>query len=82
MNIPQPIEPKVEHRLIPPYHEPIVRPPPRPPDATGVKDIRQDLPDLDTDRKIEFEENSPHQEVITSEMYERPVNCIFKSLLK
>ena len=49
-----------------------MRPPPKPPDATGVKDIRQDLPDLDMGRKIEFEEHSPHQEGIISDMYERP----------
>ena len=59
----QPIEPTVEHRPIPPYHEPFVRPPPRPPHATGVKDNRKDLLDLDTDRKIDFEENSPHRRV-------------------
>ena len=39
---------------------------------TAVKDSRKDLQDLDMDRKIEFEENSPHQEGIISEMYERP----------
>ena len=72
MNITQPIEPRVKHRPIPPYHEPIVRPPPRPPDATSVHDSRHDLPDLDTDRKIKFEENSPHQEDIISETCERP----------
>ena len=41
------------------YHEPFVRPPPRPPDVTAMKDNRKDLSDIDTDRKIEFEENSP-----------------------
>ena len=71
VNITQPIEPRVEHRPIPPYHEPIERPPPRPPDATGVKDTKKDLLDLDTDRKIEFEENPPHQEGIISKTYER-----------
>ena len=37
-----------------------------------MKDNRKDLLDIDTDRKIEFEENSPHQEGIISERYERP----------
>ena len=68
-SITQPLEPRIDPRPIPPYHEPFVRPPPRPPDVTAVKDNRKDLQDLD--RKIKFEENSPHQEGIISEMYER-----------
>ena len=71
-SIAQPVELQIEHRPIPPYHEPFLRPPPRLPDATGVKDSRKDLLDLDTDRNIDFEENSPYQEGIISEMYERP----------
>ena len=46
-SITQPIEPRIEHRPIPPYHEPFLRPPPRPPHATGVKDNRKGLLDLD-----------------------------------
>ena len=72
MNIIQPIELRVECRPIPLYHGPFVRPPPRPPDATIVRDNRKDLSDWDMDRKIEFEEHSPHQEGLISEMYERP----------
>ena len=72
VNIIQPIELRVEHRPIPPYHGPFLRPLPRPPDATSVKDNRKDLSDLDKDREIKFEENSPHQEGIISEMYESP----------
>ena len=71
-SITQPTESVAAHRPIPPYHEPFVRPPPRAPDVTAVKDNRKDLSELDTDRKIEFEENSPHQEGIISETYERP----------
>ena len=37
-----------------------------------MKDNRKDLSDFDMDRKNEFEENSPHQEGIISETYERP----------
>ena len=70
-SITQPLEPRMDPRSIPPYHEPFLRPPPRPPDVTAVKDSRKDLQDLDMDRKIEFEENSPHQEGIISETYER-----------
>ena len=71
-SIPKPIESTIDHRPILPYHEPFVRPPPRPPDVTDVKDNRKDLSDIDMDRKIKFEENSPHQEGIISETYERP----------
>ena len=71
-SIAQPIEPMAEHKPIPLYHEPFVRPPSRPSDATTVRDNRKNLLDFDMDRKIEFEENSPHQEGIISETYERP----------
>ena len=71
-SITQPIEPIVKHRPILPYCEPFVRPPPRPPNETAVKDNRKDLSDMDMDRKINFEEKSPHQEGIISETYERP----------
>ena len=63
-SITQPIEPRIDNRPILSYHEPFVRPPPRPPDVTAMKDNRKGLPDLDRDRKIEFEENSPYQEGI------------------
>ena len=49
-----------------------MRPPPRLPDATDVKDNRKDLLDLDINRNIDFEANSPLQEGIILEMYERP----------
>ena len=71
-SITQPVEPRIEHRPIPPYHEPLLRPPSRPPATTDVKDNRKDLLDLDMDRNIDFEENSPYQEGIISETYERP----------
>ena len=71
-SITQPLEARIDPRPIPPYHEPFLRPPPRPPDVTAVKDSRKDLQDLDMDSKIEFEENSSHQEGIISETYERP----------
>ena len=66
-----PLESRIDPGPIPPYHEPFLKPLPRSPDETTVKDSRKDLQDSDTDRKIEFEENSPHQEGIISETYER-----------
>ena len=43
-----------------------------PPDITDLLDSQKDLLDNDLDRKIEIEENSPFQEGIISEIYERP----------
>ena len=37
-----------------------------------MRETRKDLLDLDTDRNIDFEQNSPYQEGINSETYERP----------
>ena len=74
-DIKQPIGPRIDHRPIQFYPEPTLRPPPRPPDW---KETRRDLSDLDMDRNIDFEENSPYQEGIISEMYERPDTSYFK----
>ena len=51
-SITQPIEPIVDHRPISPYHEPFMRPSPRSPDATAVKDNGEDLSDLDMDNQF------------------------------
>ena len=45
---------------------------------SDLKDTRKDLLDLDTDRNINFEENSPYQEGIISETYERWDKSYFK----
>ena len=68
----QQIGPKIQHRPFPLYHDPHVRPPPKPPDITDPLDSQKDLLDNDLDRKVEIEENSPFQEGIISEIYERP----------
>ena len=68
----QQIGPKIQHRPSPPYHNPYTRPAPRPPDITDPLDSWKDLLDNNSDRKIEIEENSPFQEGIISEIYERP----------
>ena len=67
----QPIGPKIQHRPSPPYHDPYARPPPRPPDVTNPIDSWKDLLDNDLDRHVDIEENSPFQEGIISEIYER-----------
>ena len=66
------IGPKIQHRPSPPYHDPYARPPPRPPDVTDPLDSQKDLLDNDLDRNVDIEENSPFQEGIISEIYERP----------
>ena len=72
MCIIQPIGPKIQHRPSPPYHDPYSRPPLRPPDVTNLIDSQKDLLDNNLDRKIDIEGNSPFQEGIISETYERP----------
>ena len=68
----QPIGFKIQHRPSPPYHDLYERPPPRPPDVTNLIDSWRDLLDTDLDRNVDIEENSPFQEGIISENYERP----------
>ena len=72
IHIIQLIGPKIQHRPSPPYHNPYARPLPRPPDVTNSIDSWKDLLDTDLDRKVQIEENSPFQEGIISETYERP----------
>ena len=74
-DIKQPMHPRIENRPIPFYPDPILRPPPRPPD---LKETRRDLLDLDMEININFEENSPYQEGIISETYERSDRSYFK----
>ena len=68
----QQVGPKIQHRPDPPYHDQYTRPPPKPLDITDPLDSWKDLLDNDSDRKVEIEENSPFQEGIISEIYERP----------
>ena len=68
----QPIGPKIQHRPSQPYHNPYARPPPRPPDVTNSIDSQKDVLETNIDRNVDIEENSPFQEGIISETYERP----------
>ena len=67
-----PIGLKIQHRSSPPYCNPYARPPPRPPDVTNLIDSQRDLLDTDLDKNVYIEENSPFQEGIILETYERP----------
>ena len=79
-HIPQQIGSKIQHRPTPSYHDPYARPPPKPPDISDPLDSWKDLLDNDSDRKVEIEENSPFQEGIISEIYERPDNSYMQEL--
>ena len=69
VDIRQPIGPRLENRQTPPYTNPIMGPPPRPPDLEDNN--RRDLrPNLITDPNIEVEKNSPDQEGNILETYE------------
>ena len=74
-SITQSIGLRIKHESIPFYPDLILRLPSRPPDSN---DTGKDLSDLDMDRNIDFEENSPYQEGIISETYERPDKSYFK----
>ena len=65
------IGPKIHHRPSPPYYDSYMRPPPKHPDTIDTLDSWKDLLENDSDRKVEIEENSPFQEGIISEIYER-----------
>ena len=57
--------------MLPPYLVPPSRPPPKPPDNLSKKQEAESS-------KIEIEENSPFQESIISEVYERPDKSYFQ----
>ena len=62
-------------RKVPIFPDPLLRPPPKLPD---LKENRRDLSGLDMDINTDFEENTPYQEGIISEMYERPDKSYIK----
>ena len=76
-DIRQLIGPRLETTQIPPYINPIMRPPPRPPDLDD-NNRRDPRPNFITEPNIDFEENSPHQEGIISETYESPDKSYIK----
>ena len=58
-------------RQVPPYPEPYLKSPSRLPDMRESCRTLSDL-DIDANINIDFEENSPYQEGIISEIYGRP----------
>ena len=63
--------PQVEKMKSPNYPDPVMKPPPRPPDKIAQNDRQINL-DLDLEINKDFEENSPYQEGIMPEIYQRP----------
>ena len=63
--------PQVTEVQTPFYPDPLMKPPPRLPDKV-VQNNRQINLDLDVEINKDFEENSPYQEGIISEIYQRP----------
>ena len=61
-------------KMLPPYLVQPSRPPPKPPDNLSKKQETKES------SKIEIEENSPFQESIISEVYERPDKSYFQEL--
>ena len=53
------------------------RPPPKPAEIP-LQQIPRKLIHLDTDINMDFEENSPYQEGVISEMYQRPNRSYFQ----
>ena len=62
-------------KMLPPYLVPPIRPPPKPQDNLSKKQEVESS-------KIEIEENSPYQESIISEVYERPDKSYFQELIE
>ena len=65
------IRPTVTEIKIPIYPDPFMKPPPRPPNIKAQDERNINL-DLDLEINKDFEENSPYQEGIISEIYQRP----------
>ena len=75
----QPIGHRIEARQVPIYPDPLLRLPPRPPD---LRENGKGFTDLDMGISTDFEENSPFQEGIISETYERPDRSYIKEPLE
>ena len=73
------IRPTVTEIKIPNYPDPLIKPPPRPPDIKVQGDRKINL-DLDLEINKDFEDNSLHQEGIISEIYQRPDKTQFLEL--
>ena len=73
---------RILERKKPAYADPIYRSPPKPTEIPmhliPKKALDLDINSLEQDIDIYFEENSPHQEGIISEAYQRPDKSYFQ----
>ena len=67
------IRPKVTETQTPIYLDPLMKPPHRPPHEKMQDDRKINL-DLDLEINKDFEENSPYQQGIISEIYQDQTN--------
>ena len=58
------------NREIPMYWDPIYRPSPKPTEIP-IQEVPMNLSDFDSEINMDFKENSPFQEVVISETYQR-----------
>ena len=65
------------NREIPMYPDPTYRPPPKPVKLPMPK-VPRSLSDFDPEINMDFKENSPFQEGVISEMYQRPDKSYFQ----
>ena len=65
------------NREIPRYPDPVYKCPPRPTEIP-IQEIPSNLSDFDPEINMDFEENSPFQEGVISETYQRPDNSCFQ----
>ena len=63
---------------IPFYPDPTYRPPPKPV-SIPMSEVSENI-DIDQELNTNFEENSPFQEGVVSEMYQRPDKSLSKNL--
>ena len=64
-------------RKIPVYPDPIYRSPPKPTDIP-IQEVPRNLLDLDPEINTDFKENSPLQDGVISEKYQRPDKSYFQ----
>ena len=62
---------------IPIYPDPVYRPTPKPV-KTSISDVPGSLSDIHLELNTDFEDNSPFQEGMLSEMYQRPYKSYFQ----
>ena len=69
-------------REIPAYADPFYRTPPKPTEITTQviprKILDSDIDAVEQDNNMDFEENSPHQEGVIVEIYQRPDKSYFQ----